>query len=155
MAFRTDDVQRVFRRERGVRRRGFARRHVVRQFVDRFAAEYQKPIRGISPAALRILASARFPGNVRQLRDAVMAAAWAAQGDEVRRSDILDFSNLGERQWRNEGSDSFPIAADESLADFLERATLEYFRRQLELHGRHRGVEHPGPGRHAGIVGRI
>ena len=43
-------------------------------FVQRFAKEYEKPIRGISPAALRVLAAASFPGNVRQLEHALERA---------------------------------------------------------------------------------
>ncbi len=66
-------------------------------FVNRFAAEYHKPIRGISPAALRVLASARFPGNVRQLEHSLeRAVILSGDGDPGGARGLLDVSNLGQ-----------------------------------------------------------
>jgi DNA-binding NtrC family response regulator len=66
-------------------------------FVDRFAAEYHKPIRGISPAALRVLASARFPGNVRQLEHSLeRAVILSGDGEPGGARGLLDVSSLGE-----------------------------------------------------------
>jgi DNA-binding NtrC family response regulator len=56
---------------------------LVRHFVVRFAAEEGKRVRSISPAALRRLAAARWPGNVRQLENAVFRAVVLADGDEI------------------------------------------------------------------------
>ena len=64
-------------------------------FVQRFAKEYQKPIRGISPAALRVLAAARFPGNVRQLEHALeRAVILSMDGDPSGAKGLLDASSL-------------------------------------------------------------
>lgn len=66
-------------------------------FVVRFAEEYHKPIRGISPAALRVLAAARFPGNVRQLEHALeRAVILSGDGDPGGPRSLLEVSNLGE-----------------------------------------------------------
>jgi DNA-binding NtrC family response regulator len=56
---------------------------LVRHFLTRFAAEEGKRIRAISPEALALLAAYRWPGNVRQLENAVFRAVVLAETDEV------------------------------------------------------------------------
>jgi len=56
---------------------------LVRHFLARFAAEEGKPIRSISGEALALLAAYRWPGNVRQLENAVFRAVVLAETDEV------------------------------------------------------------------------
>jgi DNA-binding NtrC family response regulator len=56
---------------------------LVRHFVVRFAAEEGKRVRAITPSALSLLAAARWPGNVRQLENAVFRAVVLAEGDEI------------------------------------------------------------------------
>jgi DNA-binding NtrC family response regulator len=55
----------------------------VRHFLARFAAEEGKLIRAISGEALALLAAHRWPGNVRQLENAVFRAVVLADTDEV------------------------------------------------------------------------
>src|SRR6266852_3705057 len=56
---------------------------LVRHFLARFAAEEGKRIRTISGEALALLAAYRWPGNVRQLENAVFRAVVLAETDEV------------------------------------------------------------------------
>jgi len=56
---------------------------LVRHFVVRFAAEEGKRVRSVNPSALSLLAAARWPGNVRQLENAVFRAVVLAEGDEI------------------------------------------------------------------------
>jgi DNA-binding NtrC family response regulator len=56
---------------------------LVRHFLARFAAEEGKPIRTISGEALALLGAYRWPGNVRQLENAVFRAVVLADSDEV------------------------------------------------------------------------
>jgi DNA-binding NtrC family response regulator len=56
---------------------------LVRHFLARFAAEEGKRIRAISAEALTLLAAYRWPGNVRQLENAVFRAVVLAETDEV------------------------------------------------------------------------
>jgi DNA-binding NtrC family response regulator len=56
---------------------------LVRHFLARFAAEEGKLIRAISGEALALLAAHRWPGNVRQLENAVFRAVVLADTDEV------------------------------------------------------------------------
>src|SRR5882762_7715080 len=56
---------------------------LVRHFLARFAAEEGKRVTGISPEALALLCASRWPGNVRQLENAVFRAVVLAEGNEV------------------------------------------------------------------------
>jgi DNA-binding NtrC family response regulator len=56
---------------------------LVRHFLARFAAEEGKRIRAVSGEALGLLASFRWPGNVRQLENAVFRAVVLAEGDII------------------------------------------------------------------------
>jgi len=56
---------------------------LARHFLTRIAAEEGKRIRAISPAGLALLAAHHWPGNVRQLENAVFRAVVLADGDEI------------------------------------------------------------------------
>jgi DNA-binding NtrC family response regulator len=56
---------------------------LVRHFLIRFAAEEGKRIRAVTGEALSLLNAHPWPGNVRQLENAVFRAVVLAEGDEV------------------------------------------------------------------------
>jgi DNA-binding NtrC family response regulator len=56
---------------------------LARRFTARFAAEEGRNIRGLTAEALSLLASYPWPGNVRQLENAVFRAVVLADGDEL------------------------------------------------------------------------
>jgi DNA-binding NtrC family response regulator len=56
---------------------------LVRHFLARFAAEEGKRIRAVAPDALALLRAYGWPGNVRQLENAVFRAVVLADADEV------------------------------------------------------------------------
>jgi DNA-binding NtrC family response regulator len=56
---------------------------LARRFAARFAAEEGKRIRGISAEALTLLSSYAWPGNVRQLENAIFRAIVLCDGDEL------------------------------------------------------------------------
>jgi DNA-binding NtrC family response regulator len=56
---------------------------LVRHFLVRFAAEEGKRIRAVSADALALLNAQPWPGNVRQLENAIFRAVVLADGDEV------------------------------------------------------------------------
>jgi DNA-binding NtrC family response regulator len=56
---------------------------LTRHFVARFAAEEGKRIRGITPEAGSLLGAYRWPGNVRQLENAVFRAVVLAEADTI------------------------------------------------------------------------
>jgi DNA-binding NtrC family response regulator len=56
---------------------------LVRHFLARFAAEEGKRVRTVSAAATKLLVAYHWPGNVRQLENAVFRAVVLADGDEI------------------------------------------------------------------------
>ena len=56
---------------------------LARHFLALFAAEEGKRIRMIAPEALQLLAAFRWPGNIRQLENAVFRAVVLAEGDSL------------------------------------------------------------------------
>ena len=73
---------------------------LARHFLTRFAAEEGKRVRGISAQAMALLSAYRWPGNVRQLENAVFRAVVLADGDEI-------------------GVDEFPQIASQVSSDVL------------------------------------
>lgn len=64
---------------------------LARRFAARFAAEERKPLRGIGAEALALLAKYDWPGNVRQLENALFRAVVLADGDELT---VLEFPQI-------------------------------------------------------------
>jgi DNA-binding NtrC family response regulator len=56
---------------------------LARHFLVRFGAEEGKRIKRISGPALSLLTAYRWPGNVRQLENAIFRAVVLAEGDEI------------------------------------------------------------------------
>ena len=56
---------------------------LARHFLARIAAEEGKRVRGLSAQALSLLSAFRWPGNVRQLENAIFRAVVLADGDEI------------------------------------------------------------------------
>jgi len=56
---------------------------LARHFLVRFAAEEGKRIRLITPDALRVLGEFHWPGNIRQLENALFRAVVLAEGDTI------------------------------------------------------------------------
>ncbi len=63
---------------------------LVDHFLDRLSAVRGKRISGLSPNALRALLSHPFPGNVRELQNAVEHAFVLARGNLIRTQDLPD-----------------------------------------------------------------
>ncbi len=56
---------------------------LVRRFVTRFAAEEGKRVRAVSAEAIAMLSTHKWPGNVRQLENAVFRAVVLADSEEI------------------------------------------------------------------------
>src|SRR5262245_60009640 len=57
---------------------------LVTSFVDTFNREFKKSVRGVSPEAMKNLQTYGWPGNIRELRNAVERAMLLSEGDELR-----------------------------------------------------------------------
>ena len=62
--------------------------HLLRHFLSRFGAEENRTITGISGEAMAHLAQLDWPGNIRQLENAVYRAVVMSDGDQLGVSDF-------------------------------------------------------------------
>ena len=105
----------------------------------------KRTIRGVTPGADRMLRQCRWPGNVRQLRNAVEGAFAVAQGELLCEADLAE--SLGTRP--EPPSEAVAAALPDgpiSLSREVERYERELIRRghgAIRFHLR-RGPE-PGP----------
>ena len=77
---------------------------LVRHFLARFAAEEGKRIRAVSAEALALLNAHPWPGNVRQLENAVFRAVVLADGDEIGASEFPQIALAATRDHRHRRS---------------------------------------------------
>lgn len=61
---------------------------LIRHFVEHFAGQYGKKVRGVTPRARLILERHGWPGNVRELENAIGHACMMAEGEEIDAGDL-------------------------------------------------------------------
>jgi DNA-binding NtrC family response regulator len=69
---------------------------LTRHFMVRFAAEEGKRVRAMSAEALHLLSAYSWPGNVRQLENAIFRAVVLADGEEIGLDELPQIANPGE-----------------------------------------------------------
>ncbi len=69
-------------------------------FLERFARDMKKPMRGFSPAALRLLTRYNWPGNIRELENTIERAVLMADGEIIEPKDISIGGSRPEEQGR-------------------------------------------------------
>ena len=62
--------------------------HLLRHFLARFCAEENRPITGISGDAMALLSQLEWPGNIRQLENAVYRAVVMSETDQLGLADF-------------------------------------------------------------------
>lgn len=62
-------------------------------FIDRFNAEFRKSVQGLTPAAEELLARYTWPGNIRELRNAIERAMLLVETDVLDEADFPLLAN--------------------------------------------------------------
>ncbi|HAZ64202.1 MAG TPA: sigma-54-dependent Fis family transcriptional regulator, partial [Armatimonadetes bacterium] len=102
---------------------------LAEQFLARSAAETNRGVRRLAPAALRRLTEYHWPGNVRELENAIERAVVLSTGDTLGAS---DFDFLQPRRERS------AIAVEGALDETLEQLEQRHIRAVLEACGGNR-----------------
>ena len=66
---------------------------LVNHFVKKYAAESRKPMRGISPAAMKLLCAYHWEGNIRELKNVINSAIVFSRGDTLLPEDFDSLLN--------------------------------------------------------------
>lgn len=99
---------------------------LTQHFLARYSQETNRRFAGIEPAALETLCRCPWPGNVRQLQNAIERAVVLSRGDTIRLSDLpADITGRAEPP-RAAGRDGVPIGLTvEEVERRLILGTLE------------------------------
>jgi two-component system response regulator GlrR len=93
-------------------------------FVERYASEFNRPVRALSAAARRCILAYGWPGNIRELQYAIQRGVLLAPGHEVL-ADDLGIDTEGTPDDPQGDSDSFRAAKARAVAlferDYIER----------------------------------
>jgi DNA-binding NtrC family response regulator len=94
---------------------------LARHFLARFAAEEGKRIGRLSAEALALLTAYRWPGNVRQLENAVFRAVVLAEGDEIG---VAEFPQIAAQVARIEAAPAVDAPAPAGTPDLVTAAAV-------------------------------
>ena len=86
-------------------------------FVDRFNREFRKRVRGLRPATIALLEQYQWPGNVREMRNAIERAMLLADGEWLEPDDFTTLT-------RTVTSAQFKLPAEGVNLEDLERQLL-------------------------------
>jgi DNA-binding NtrC family response regulator len=91
---------------------------LVQRFVARFNAEEGRNVRGASPATMRMLSQYQWPGNVRQLENAVFRAVILCEGELLQPEDFPQIAGAAPLVAANDALDAdAPVPANDHHAD--------------------------------------
>jgi len=98
-------------------------------FIEKFATQFRKQIKGITQRAQIILARHNWPGNIRELENVIGHACMMVLGDMIDVADLPDYLRFPTRHQSSgpvpvaeEGSDSFEAHEKRLVRDALSRA---------------------------------
>src|ERR1051326_746866 len=117
---------------------------LARHFLVRFAAEEGKRIRVIAPEAVRLLAAYPWPGNIRQLENALFRAVVLADGDALSPA---EFPQIAAQVTAHDGPSAAMQPADIAAAAEIESegVTVETAPLQPDAHAAAMAMGSPPP----------
>ncbi|MGE0596585.1 MAG: sigma-54-dependent transcriptional regulator [Hyphomonadaceae bacterium] len=90
---------------------------LVARFIARFNAEEGRSVRGASEATMQMLFNYEWPGNVRQLENAVFRAVILCEGELLQPEDFPQISGLKPLAAANDAhADVLPVPANDHMA---------------------------------------
>jgi DNA-binding NtrC family response regulator len=96
---------------------------LTKYFLDRFAAQFHKNIRGLTQRAQIVVARHNWPGNVRELENVLGHGAMMAMGETIDVQDFPDY--LRSPQRGGEGAGTVATSDEDTFADHEKRLIVE------------------------------
>jgi NtrC-family two-component system response regulator AlgB len=106
-------------------------------FVRFFAKQIKRPVKDFSPDALEKVLSYSWPGNIRELRNAIERAVILAQSDQIRVTDLPE--HLGNHEGKRELMPGSSVTIDELETEHI-RLIMERSE-SLEMAARTLGID--------------
>ncbi len=100
---------------------------LAKHFTDEAAADLKKDIRGMDPGAVRLLNRHTWPGNIRELKNAVERAVLMSEQSFIRQEDLSLFDEIG-REGDQSGMQLRLPPQGIDLEDLEKQAILEALR---------------------------
>jgi DNA-binding NtrC family response regulator len=94
--------------------------HLATYFIECFGSQGIIPVKGISPKALELLRHYAWPGNIRQLRNAIQHACVFAQGPQIEVCDLPPLTHALDKPQ--------PTNSKQTLAEIERHMILETLR---------------------------
>lgn len=112
---------------------------LITALIDKHAGAQEKPIESIEPAALEALLGYPYPGNVRELENAIMRAVTLAEAGEIRLADLperlREQASTSRRESREALAGSLVPSAPAQTWPSLEEVEQRYIRKVLDATG--------------------
>jgi DNA-binding NtrC family response regulator len=94
-------------------------------FRQRFSDDLKKPVRGFSPASLRLLTRHNWPGNIRELENTIERAVLMADSDIIEPKDLtLSSADGGGAEERSRLASMLRMPAEGIPLDDIERMVI-------------------------------
>ncbi len=97
--------------------------HLALHFLELYAVRFQKPVRTIAPAALRLLMQYPWPGNVRELKNCLERAVLLAESDTIQ-PQLLPAHLQAETNTQGHASEVFNTFSIKQGSRMLERQLI-------------------------------
>ena len=102
---------------------------LAKHFIDEFAHEVKKDLRGIDPGAVRLLQRHTWPGNIRELKNAIERAVLMCEQSYIRQEDLHLLSQPGHSAQEAAGNINLRLPPNGIQLEELEKlAILEALR---------------------------
>ena len=102
---------------------------IAEHFMAHYAKKYNKPVRTLSPAALKRMEKYTWPGNVRELQHSIERAVIMSDGSSLQQDDF--FFNSAAQQNAEQPGDNLSLDLDQFHLEDVERILI---RKVLKKH---------------------
>ncbi len=98
---------------------------LAHHFLRKYAKEYEKPVHDIRPDAMELLVGYSWPGNIRELENAIQGAVILTDGESIARSDLPRHLQAEEDAYDSDMAESFGELLQQFRIELANKAVAE------------------------------